>query len=61
MIAGEVGALERVLEDVLAVARPVAEPAEHLDQLLVHLPAVRLEDGLLAGLADVVSISAFER
>jgi hypothetical protein len=50
----QVRALERVLEDVLAVARPVAEAAEDLDELLVHLPAVRLEDGLLPGLADEV-------
>ena len=46
--------LERVLEDVLAVARPVPKPPEDLDELLVELAAVRLEDGLLAGLLDVL-------
>ena len=51
---GEVHDLERVLEDVLAVARPVAQPAEDLDELLVELAAVRLEDRLLARLADVI-------
>ena len=51
---GEVHDLERVLEDVLAVARPVAEPAEDLHELLVELAAVGLEDRLLAGLPDVV-------
>ena len=50
----EVDDLERVLEDVLAVARAVVEPAEELDELLVELAAVRLEDGLLAGLQDVL-------
>ena len=50
----QVGDLERVLEDVLTVARPVAQTPEHLDELLVHLAAVRLEHGLLAGLADVL-------
>ena len=50
----EVDDLERVLEDVLAVARAIAEPPEHLRQLLVHVAAVRLEHGLLAGLADVL-------
>src|SRR4029453_259777 len=46
--------LERVLEDVLAVARPEAQPAEDLDALLVNWTAVRLEDGLLAGVDDVL-------
>ena len=50
----EVDDLERVLEDVLPVARAVAQPAEHADELLVELAAVRLEDGLLAGLQDVL-------
>ena len=50
----EVHDLERVLQDVLAVARPVPEPAEDLDELLVQLAAVRLEDRLLAGLPDVL-------
>ena len=36
---GEVADLERVLEDVLAVARSVAKTAEDLDELLVHLAA----------------------
>src|SRR5438552_8034262 len=51
---GEVDDLERVLEDVLAVARPEAQPAENLDELLVDGAAVRLEDGLLAGMDDVL-------
>ena len=51
---GEVNHLECVLEDVLAVARAEAEPAEDLDELLVHLAAVRLVDGLLAGMDDVL-------
>ena len=50
----EVGDLERVLEDVLTVARPVAQTPEHLDELLVHGSAVRLEHGLLSGLAYVL-------
>ena len=49
---GEVHDLERVLEDVLAVAGPEAEPAEDLDELVRKRPAVRLEDGLLARLSD---------
>src|SRR5262249_52862323 len=40
--------LERVLEDVLAVARPEPEPSEDLDELVVERPAIRLEDRLLA-------------
>src|SRR5207244_3041402 len=48
----EVDDLERVLEDVLSVARAVLEPAEDLDELLGKLAAVRLEDRLLARLAD---------
>ena len=51
---GEVHDLERVLEHVLAVARPVAKLPEHLDELLVELAAARLEDRLLACLADVI-------
>ena len=50
--AGEVDDLERVLEDVLPVARAVAEAAEDLHELLVERAAVRLEDRLLARLAD---------
>ena len=46
--------LERVLEDVLPVARPVAQPSEHAHELLVELATVRLEHGLLAGLHDVL-------
>ena len=51
---GELDDLERVLEDVLAVARAVAEPAEDLHELLVDLAAVRLVDRLLACLPDVL-------
>ena len=51
---GEVHDFERVPEHVLPVARPVAQPAEHLDELLVELAAVRLEHRLLARLADVI-------
>ena len=50
----EVHDLEGVLEHVLAVARAVAQAAEDLDELLVEVPAVRLEHGLLPGLLDVV-------
>ena len=50
----EVDDLERVLEDVLTVARPVAQPSQHPYELLVELAAVRLEDGLLARLHDVL-------
>ena len=52
--ARQVRDLERVLEDVLAVARAVVEPAEQLDDLLVELAAVGLEDRLLSGLHDVI-------
>jgi hypothetical protein len=48
---GQVDDLERVLEHVLPVARPVAQAPEDLHQLLVEVAAVRLEDCLLAGLA----------
>ncbi len=51
---GEVNDLERVLEDVLPVARPVVEAAEQLHDLLVEVAAVGLEDSLLAGLLDVL-------
>src|SRR3989442_12029553 len=50
----EMDDLERVLEDVLAVARPEAESAENFDELLVERAAVRLEDGLLARMDDVL-------
>ena len=49
--SGEVHDLERVLEDVLAIARAEAEPAEDLHELLGEGAAVRLEDRLLARLA----------
>src|SRR3954471_10156879 len=52
--SGEVHDLQRVLEDVLPVARPEAEPAENLDELLVDGAAIRLEDGLLPGMDDVL-------
>ena len=50
----EVGALDQVVEDVLAVARPVAQAAEDLHQLFVELAAVGLEDRLVTGLANEV-------
>ena len=46
--------LQRVLEHVLPVARPEVQAAEELDDLVVELTAVRLEHGLLAGMADVI-------
>ena len=52
--AREMHDLERVLEDVLAVARAIAQAPEDLHELLVELPAVRLEDPLLPGLHDRV-------
>src|SRR3989442_11283117 len=52
--ARKVDDLERVLEDVLAVAGAIAEPPEDLDELLVELSAVGLEDALLSGLHDRV-------
>ena len=58
---GQVHDLERVLEDVLPVARAEAEAAEDLHELLVELAAVGLEDRLLAGLLrSCSSISAFD-
>ena len=54
MTPAELHDLERVLEDVLAVARPVAQAAEDLHQLFVKLPAVGLEDRLLARLANEI-------
>jgi hypothetical protein len=50
----EVHDLERVLQDVLPVARAVPQPPEDLHELLVELAAVRLEHGLLAGLAHML-------
>ena len=52
--AAQVDDLERVLEDVLPVARAVAEAAQRAHELLVELAAVRLEHRLLAGLHDVL-------
>ncbi len=40
--------------NVLPVARPVTEPSEDLDELLVEVSAVGLEHRLRAGLLDVV-------
>src|SRR6266508_1110167 len=52
--AREVDDLERVLEDILPIARAIPEAPEDLDELLVELTAVRLEHGLFAGLDDVL-------
>src|SRR5439155_10958571 len=49
---GEMHDLERVLEDVLAVAGAEPKPPHDLDELVGEGPAVRLEDRLLPGLAD---------
>jgi hypothetical protein len=46
--------LERVLEDVLPVARAVLEAAENANELLVELAAVGLEDRLLARQANMI-------
>ena len=50
--ARKVDDLERVLEDVLAIARAIAQAPEDLHELLVKLAAVRLEDRLLPRLHD---------
>ena len=50
---GQVGALDRVREHVLAVARAVLEAAEDADQLGVQALDVGVQRGLLAGLDDV--------
>ena len=50
---GEVGALDRVREHVLAVARAVLEAAEDADQLGVEALDVGVQRGLLAGFHDV--------
>ena len=50
----EVDDLERVLQDVLPIARAEPQPSEHLDELLAELAAVRLEDGLRARLVDLL-------
>ena len=52
--SGQVHDLERVLEDVLSVARAVAQLADDLHELLVELATAGLENRLLPGLADVV-------
>ena len=48
----EAARLDHVVEDVLAVARPVLEPAEELDQLRRQARDAALVGGGLAGLAD---------
>ena len=50
--AGEVGDLDGVVQDVLAVARAELEAAEDLDELGRHAVDVGVEAGLLAGLFD---------
>ena len=50
---GEVGALDRVREHVLAVARAVLQAAEDLRELGVEALDVGVEARLLAGLGDV--------
>ena len=50
---GQVGALDRVREHVLAVARAELQAAEDADQLGVEALDVGVERGLLAGLDDV--------
>ena len=52
--ARELHHLEGVLEHVLPVARPEAQPAEDLHELVAELSAVRLEHRLLTGLPDVL-------
>ena len=56
--AGELRALDQVVEHVLAVAGAEAEPAEHLEQLAVDAVDAGLELGLLALLGDPASTSA---
>ena len=51
---GQVHDFESVLEDVLPVARPVPQLADHLHELLVELAAAGLEDRLLPRLAHVI-------
>ena len=50
---GQMGALDRVREDVLPVGRAVLQPAEHRDQVGVERLDVRVEARLLAALGDV--------
>ena len=52
MTAASAAGLDRVVEDVLAVARAVLEPAEQLDDLGRQARHARLVGGGLAGLAD---------
>src|SRR6201995_2590201 len=47
--AGDVGRLDQVLEDVLAVGGAVAQPAQQRDQLAVHAGDAQLDQGVLAG------------
>ena len=49
----EHGHFLRVLEDVLAVARPVPELAQELDELGMDVPDLELEDGRFALLFDL--------
>ena len=51
---GQMADLDAVLEHVLAVARAIAHAAKQLDQLVVDAVHVRFEDGLLAGLANLI-------
>ena len=50
----QVGHLDRVLEDALAVAGAVLEAAEELDLLRVQAVDARIEGHLLAGVEDVL-------
>jgi hypothetical protein len=51
---GEPRALDRVMQDVLPVARAELQPAEQLHELRVERADVRLEDGLLPHLDHVL-------
>ena len=50
--AAEEGHFQGVLENVLAIAGAVLEPADQVDQLGVHAVGAHVKGGLLAGLAD---------
>ena len=52
--AGEVGDLDGVLQDALAVTGAVLQAAQQLDLLGVQAADARVEGDLLAGLVDVV-------
>ncbi|CAN4072520.1 choloylglycine hydrolase, partial [Dysosmobacter welbionis] len=52
--AGDVADLDGVLQDVLAVAGPVVEAAQHLHQLWVQVPHAALEHGALTLCLDGV-------